>query len=120
MKSILILAIALTSSISFAGSLSKNDYRKIKAAITKYSTNAMLKENYIYRGLTKGDFDTMKVTIDILSDKNVVNTKSVVLPDEDNCSCQDVFDVYMKIEKRRNFWFVQKNSVKVIHHPTDQ
>jgi len=119
-KKIFMCFFVLISSYSFGGTLDKADYKKIKAAVTNESSKTMLSGNFVTASLNTSSFNRIDITTDILSEEDVVMTKTTILPTEENCDCQDIFEVSMEIVKKKNFWTVTKKSIKVKHIFTDQ
>lgn len=120
MNKVIIGFLVLISFSSFGRTLTKTDYKKIKASVTKEASRAMMNANYIVQKLDLVDFVQIDITTDILNKKDIVVTKATILPSEDNCRCQDVFEVSMKIEKIENYWTVKNKSIKIKHILTDQ
>jgi hypothetical protein len=120
MKKIMLGLFMLISFSSFGGILNKTDYKKIKVAVTKESSKAMLKGDFLTQKLDLGDFYQIDVTTDVLNEKNIVTAKATILPNEGNCDCQDIFEVSMEIEKNEKVWKVKDESIEVKHILTDQ
>ncbi len=115
MKQTFILMLALVTFKAFGATLIAGDYESIKAIAITESSQAMLVGNYIGEHLQASDFDQINITTDILDNKNIVKVQTTILPSEDNCGCQDIFEVSMEIEKKLNSWELVKNSSVVNH-----
>lgn len=120
MKSIMMALLTVTSLSSYSAELVKSDYSNIKSALRKEISKSMLDAEFIQTELWEGSLSEIYITTDILSNEDFVSAKVIVLPGEENCNCQDVFEAYVNLDKKNNYWYADKDSLKVIHFPTDQ
>ena len=120
MQKHLIALLIMISASATGATLDREDYKNIKDSIIKVSSEAMLQNSYIKESLNIDDFFEINVATDILQDKNIATVKTVIMPSEENCNCQDVFETSMEVEKVDKSWKVVKASVLVVHFPTDQ
>jgi hypothetical protein len=120
MRKIMFGLFMLISFSSFGGTLNKVDYKKIKTVVTKESSKAMLKGDFLIQKLDLDDFYQIDITTDILNEKNIVIAKATIFPNEENCDCQDIFEVSMEIEKNGKIWTVRNKTIEIKHILTDQ
>jgi hypothetical protein len=120
MKCTLIALLLLTSISSFGAMLVKSDYKKIKAIVQNESSAVLLKKGYILEELDPRAFDQIKITTDILDINNSVTVNATILPSEENCRCQDIFEVSMEVVKNKKIWSITSNTVNAKHIATDQ
>ena len=108
------------SFFSFAGEVTSTDYSEIKPILRSEISRSMLADHFIKNELWEGALSEIYLTTDILSSENIIEAKVIVLPEEVNCECQDVFKAYATLNKNDNLWEVNKSSLRIIHIPTDQ
>ncbi len=120
MKVILANTFLCLSYMTFAGEITSTDYKEIKLVLKNKISQSMLEHHFIKNELWDGALSEIYLTTDILSSKNSAEAKVIVLPEEENCDCQDVFKAYATINKKDDLWEVDKSTLRIIHIPTDQ
>ncbi|MDD0853256.1 hypothetical protein HBN50_09110 [Halobacteriovorax sp. GB3] len=105
---------------SFGSTLISEDYDAVKSVVLEKSSKVMMKDNLIKSELHERDLFVLNVKTDILNYQDFVVIEAVVLPEESNCLCQDVFEIKMELFKKENHWQVVRDSLKLVRIEDEQ
>lgn len=119
MKSVFALGLMSLCFSSFSQELVKSDYSKIKAMVLENASQAMLKSGSISEALRPYSLYSIKVTVDIVQTEEAASVFAQIMPAEDNCNCQDIFEATMDANKTGNFWEMVEGSLVVKHIQID-
>ncbi len=119
MKSVFALMLVTLSLGASAQELLKSDYAKIKSMVLENASQSMLKSGSISEALRPYSLYSIKVTLDIVQTEEAASVFAQIMPAEDNCNCQDIFEATMEANKTGSYWEMVEGSLKVKHIQID-